>query len=261
VTTSLVITTYNRPDTLKLVLESALHQKHLPDEIIIADDGSEEATRNLIEQMADMNTVPIFHAWQPDTGFRAAMARNRAIAMAKSEYIIMIDGDMVLHPDFIQNHLDAAEKGTFLQGGRVLLNRTKTEEVLVSHKLTFSLFTKGIENRKNAVYSPFLSQLFSKKRYSLKGIKTCNFSLFRKDILAVNGFDNRFVGWGREDSEFVVRLLNNGVMRKNIKFAAIAYHLYHPENPRQSLPENDRRLQRSIDENMIRCDNGIERFL
>ena len=260
-TVSLIVTTYNWPEALDLVLKSALNQSILPDEIIIADDGSEEETRNLIEQMADMNTVPIFHAWQPDTGFRAAMARNRAIAMAKSEYIIMIDGDMVLHPDFIQDHIDAAEKGTFLQGGRVLLSRTKTEEVLVSHKLTFSLFTKGIENRKNALYSPLFSHLFSKKGYSLKGIKTCNFSLFRKDILTVNGFDNCFVGWGREDSEFVVRLFNYGIMRKNIKFAAIAYHLYHPENPRQSLPENDRRLQRSIDENMIRCDDGIERFL
>ena len=260
-TTSLVITTYNRPDALQLVLESVLYQSHLPDEIIIADDGSEVKTRNLIEQMADTSMVPIFHAWQSDTGFRAAMARNRAIAMAKGEYIIMIDGDMVLHSDFIQDHLNVAEKGTFIQGGRVLLNRTKTEEVLVSHKLTFSLFTEGIENRKNALYSPFLSRLFLKKRHSPKGIKTCNFSLFRKDILAVNGFDNCFIGWGREDSEFVVRLLNYGVIRKNIKFAAIAYHLYHPENPRQSLPQNDRRLQKSMDENMIRCNNGIERFL
>ncbi|KYJ86323.1 family 2 glycosyl transferase [Sulfurovum riftiae] len=260
-TTSLVITTYNRPDALQLVLESVLHQRHLPDEIIIADDGSETKTRNLIEQMAERSTIPILHAWQPDTGFRAAMARNRAIAMANGEYIVMIDGDMVLHPDFIQDHLNAAEKGTFIQGGRVLLNRTKTEEVLASRDLTFSLFTEGIENRKNAFHSPLLSRFFSKKGYSLKGIKTCNFSLFRKDILAVNGFDNCFVGWGREDSEFVVRMMNYGIMRKNIKFAAIAYHLYHPENPRQSLPQNEHRLQKSMAENMIRCENGIERFL
>ena len=260
-TISLIITTYNRPDALHLVLKSVLQQKHLPDEIIIADDGSNAETRNLIRAMADQSTIPIFHAWQPDRGFRAAMVRNRAIAMAKGEYIIMIDGDMLLHPYFIQNHLDVAEQGVFMQGGRVLLNSIKTDEILASHDIEFSFFSKGIENRKNALYSPFLSHFFLKKGDSIKGIKTCNFSLFRSDVLAVNGFDNCFVGWGREDSDFAVRLFNNGVMRKNIKFAALAYHLYHPENPRQSLPENDQRLQMSMDENMIRCNDGIERFL
>ena len=260
-TVSLIITTYNRPDALELVLESVMRQKRLPDEIVIADDGSDKRTGLLIEKLASQSKVPLLHAWQPDEAFRAAMARNRAIAMTESEYTIMIDGDMVLHPNFIQDHLDASEKEVFLQGGRVLLSQAKTEEVLESHDTAFSLFTKGIENRKNALYSPFLSRLFSQKRDSLSGIKTCNFSLFREDILAVNGFDNGFVGWGREDSEFAVRLLNRGVLRKNIKFSALAYHLHHTENSRRTLPENDRRLQQSIDEKRIWCEDGIDRFL
>jgi len=261
VTISLIITTYNRPDALELVLESTMQQKRLPDEIVIADDGSDKRTGVLIEKLALQSKVPLLHVWQPDEAFRAAMARNRAVAMTKSEYTIMIDGDMVLHPNFIQDHLDAAEKGTFLQGGRVLLSQTKTDEVLKSHDTTFPLFTKGIENRKNALYSTFLSRLFSQKKDSLGGIKTCNFSLFREDILAVNGFDNGFVGWGREDSEFAVRLLNCGVQRKNIKFSALAYHLFHPEDSRKTLPENDRRLQRSINEKRIWCEDGIDKFL
>lgn len=259
-TTALIITTYNRPDALSLVLKSALQQNHLPDEIVIADDGSDVETRKLIEQIADRSTVPISHAWQPDISFRAAMARNRALAMTKSEYIIMIDGDMLLHPDFIQDHLDASEKGTFLQGGRVLLSEAKTDEILKSHDITFSLYTRGIENRKNALHSSFLRRLFTKKGKFLNGIKTCNFSLFRDAVLTVNGFDNSFVGWGREDSEFAVRLQNSGIIRKNIKFSALAYHLYHLGNSRKTLPENDHRLRQSIDENRVWCEDGIDCF-
>jgi len=260
-TVALVVTTYNRPDALEIVLRSALRQSRRPDEIVVADDGSTEATREVIEKVGRECSVPLMHAWQPDENFRAAMARNRAIAMTESDYVVMIDGDMILHPLFVQDHLEAAEEGGFIQGGRALLNQETTEWVIRNGVNEFSFFSSGIQNRKNTLRSRLLSQLFSRKNHSLRGIKTCNFSLFRKDILAVNGFDNRFVGWGREDSEFAVRLLNSGLIRKNLKFAAIAYHLYHPENPRNSLPQNDRRLQRSIEEKLIWCEDGIDRFL
>jgi len=260
-TVSLIVTTYNRPDALELVLLSALRQKRPPDEIIVADDGSESQTAEVIKKTNGQSDIPILHAWQPDEGFRAAMARNRAIAMAKSDYVVMIDGDMLLHPYFVQDHMEAAEHNVFVQGGRVLLNEYTTRETILTKRLDFTPFSSGIGNRKNALHCKFLSHIFSKKSRSLRGIRTCNFALFRKDILAVNGFDNHFVGWGREDSEFAVRLLNRGLERKNLKFASVAYHLYHPENTRQSLPENDRRLQQSIDEKRIRCEDGIDRFL
>ena len=257
-TTALIITTYNRPEALELVLLSVAQQTCLPSEIIIADDGSSDETKKLIEEISSRISVPILHAWQADMGFRAAMARNNALRMANSTYIIMIDGDMVLHPGFIQDHIDVSEEGTFVQGGRVLLSEKKTEEVLGLKSLAFSIFGKGIQNRKNALRSPLLSYFFSKVNQSIHGIKTCNLALFRKDVLAINGFDNTFVGWGREDSEFAVRLLNSGLKRKNIRFLAIAYHLYHQENPRKSLPENDKRLQQSIDAKSVWCKDGIQ---
>jgi glycosyltransferase involved in cell wall biosynthesis len=260
-TVSLIVTTYNRPDALRLVLKSALAQYHLPDEIIIADDGSKETTYKTIEALAIQSPVPLLHVWQQDKGFRAAMIRNRAIAAATGDYIVMIDGDMVLHPYFISDHLDAAETGTFIQGGRVLLTPEATEHAIKQERIIFSPFSSGIKNRKNALHYPLLCRYFCQPNHSMHGIKTCNFALFRSDIHAVNGFDNDFVGWGREDSEFAARLFNAGLTRKNLKFAAIAYHLYHPESPRNSLPENDRRLQHSIDEKRVRCENGIDRFL
>ena len=258
---SLIITTYNWPEALKLTLNSALQQSQLPDEIIIADDGSTESTHHCIQKIADESPVPIFHSWQENKGFRAAMSRNRAIAKAKGDYVIVIDGDLILHPNFIEDHLKIAEKKVFIQGGRVLLQQELSLALIRGESIKLSLFTKGIKNRKNVLYSPLLSKLFSYSTTSLKAIKGCNFSLFKEDIFSVNGFDNKFVGWGREDSEFVARLMNAGVTRKNLKFAGIAYHLYHPENPRSSLPENDQRLQQSINEKRIRCDDGIDKFL
>jgi len=257
---SLIITTYNRPDALNLVLKSALAQKRLPDEIVIADDGSGEETKELIQHLAQKSPVPILHAWQEDKGFRAAMARNRAIALSSGEYIVMIDGDMVLHHSFIEDHLTAAERGCFVQGGRVLLDKKATEKAIRESRWNFSIFSSGIKNRKNMFRYKLLKRVFGGKSRNLEGIRTCNSSLFREDIFAVNGFDNRFVGWGREDSEFAARLLNRGLLRKNIKFSAIAFHLYHRENERTYLPENDKRLQDTLENKSVRCNDGIDRF-
>ena len=261
-TCTLLISTYNRPDALKLVIESALNQKHLPDEIVIADDGSTEETRNTIEKLQRKSPIPILHAWQPDEGFRAAMARNRALAMSCGDYVVMIDGDMLLHPYFIYDHLSLAKEGTFLQGGRILLSSLQTQKVVKGEADFPHLFSPGISNRLKTLHLPRLAKLIAKnKSQSLKGIRTCNLSLFRRDILRVNGFDNRFVGWGREDSEFVARLYNAGTKRRNLKFSGIAYHLYHLESDRTALAENDKILENSIQENLIKCKDGIDTFI
>jgi len=260
---SLVVTTYNWPEALKITLDSVLGQTRSPDEVIVADDGSDESTRTVVERFTNMAPMPVIHSWQEDTGFRLAMSRNRAIAQAMGEYIIVIDGDLILHPAFVEDHLRNARKGLFLQGGRVLLGPKTTSKIFEGKMNPSSLspFSPDLQNRKNTLRSRILSRLFSRTTRSLKGIKGCNFSLFKEDILRVNGFDNRFVGWGRKDSEFVARLFNAGLKRKNLKFTAVAYHLYHLEHPRAALPENDRRLRTSIEEKLVRCEDGIERFM
>lgn len=260
-TVSLIITTYNWPEALELSLLSALSQTQLPDEIIVADDGSGEETAHLIKRIASESPIRIYHSWQEDSGFRAAMSRNRAIAMAKGDYLVMIDGDMVLDPYFIQDHLEAAHDGYFVQGGRILISSELTQKMLKEKTTTLHWYDRGLSNRKNAIRSSLLSSLFSTVTSSLFGIKTCNFALYRQDALHINGFDNAFIGWGREDSEFANRLLCSGIKRKNLKFAAAAYHLYHAENPRNSLPENDLRLHQSINERRIRCQDGVDKFI
>jgi len=256
-TVALIITTYNWPEALRLVLLSAFSQTTIPTEIIIADDGSTSDTQNLIMQMRQNTHIPIMHYWQEDKGFMVASSRNGAIRRAKSEYLIMVDGDMILESHFIEDHLKFAKKNTFVQGGRVLLNKEKTDLILQQNRYKFSFFEKGIYNRKNILRSEYLSRILSKSSKTLKGIKTCNFALYKKDAYLVNGFNEAFVGWGREDSEFAARLMNAGIQRKDLKFKATAYHLYHHENIRKSLAKNDKLLQNTIDKKLKWCDKGL----
>lgn len=266
ITTALIITTYNRPDALQAVLYSVLAQTQFPQQVIIADDGSDEATRKVIEAFQQQNPpFVIKHAWQPDTGFRLAEARNRAIAMAETDYIVVIDGDMLLHPDFIADHQKAARKGLFVQGSRVMLTEQKTEKLLANPTVYRQLkwYEKGLEKRLekrlSALHLPWLSAVILAKefRHQYKAIRGCNMAFFKDDALAINGFNNDFVGWGREDSEFVARFYNNGGKRANLKFGAIAYHLWHNEAQRNSLPENDSLLQQAINQKLTTCSNGI----
>lgn len=258
---SLIITTYNRKDALELVLKSVKAQRRLPDEVIIADDGSREDTKALIDTYRQNFPVPLLHCWQPDEGFRAAQIRNKSIAMARGQYIVIIDGDMVLHPSFVQDHLQVAEERCFIQGSRVLLSPQTTQAALKSGRIYFSPMASGIKNRLNALRLPFMRQIMAKKTTKLDGIRSCNMSFWKEDCLLVNGFNEAFVGWGREDSEFAVRLFNQGIRRKNLKFGGIGYHLYHAEHSRAQLPENDRILQETITQKSTRCQKGISQYL
>ncbi len=258
---SLIITTYNWKEALRLSLESALAQTLPPLEIVVADDGSRPDTTELVRSLAAASTVPVIHSWQEDKGFRLARSRNKAIARARGEYIVLIDGDILLHQHFIEDHLAFARPGAFVQGTRVLLGRELSQQILESGRFTLPSFARGVENKKNCLRSPLLARLCSFTSRRLPGIKTCNFAFWKKDALAINGFNEEFVGWGREDSEFTARLLNSGIRRQNLKFLALGYHLFHPMNTRDRLPINDAILKRTIDERLRWCEQGIDQYL
>lgn len=260
---SLIITTYNRPDALAFVLQSALAQTRLPDEIIVADDGSTQSTAEVVDYVRRRAPIPVKHAWRPDDGFRAAEARNRALAMASGDYMVLIDGDMLLDPSFVADHLRLAQKGRLVQGSRVMLSEERTQEILASDRLPdLSPFSRGIKKRLSAVRCRGLAKMVGRKgTQTHRGIKTCNMGFFRTDALAVNGFNNDFVGWGREDSEFVARCFHNGMKRHNLKFAGVAYHLWHHEAQRDALPQNDALLKHTLETQQIRCENGVDAFL
>lgn len=258
---SLIITTYNRPDSLLLVLLSIERQVKLPDEVVIADDGSDSESQKLIKDYRQSSNLNIMHSWQEDKGFRAARSRNKAIAKSNGDYIVLIDGDMILHPEFINDHINQAQPSYFVQGSRVLLSEDKTKQALDQQKINFSFLSNGLLNRKNAFHSNILSKLFSNKRNYLRGIRTCNMAFYKHDCININGFNNDFEGWGREDSEFVMRLLNSGINRKNVRFNAIQFHLWHNVNIRDYLEKNNAILQDTINNHTQWCNNGIDSYL
>ena len=255
---SLIITTFNWPESLLLVLESIRHQSIMPDEIIIADDGSNDSTRRLISSFNKEFDLNIIHSWQEDNGFRAARSRNKAILKSSGDYIILIDGDILLHHNFVKDHFECAEPRHFVQGSRVLLSEKETQKALAKKNVNFSFFSSGLINRKNSIHSKILSLIFSNKKNHLQGIKSCNMAFYMKDCININGFNNDFEGWGREDSEFVVRMMNSGMKRKNIRFCAIQYHLWHDENNRESLKINNLMLEAAINKKLLWCENGIK---
>lgn len=259
--TSLIISTYNREDALELTLLSVLRQSELPDEVIIADDGSGQATKDLLEKYRKKFPIPIIHCWHEDLGFRLAAIRNKAIAMASSDYIIMIDGDIIIHSHFIKSHKRIAQKGQFIQGSRVLLQERFTERVLAEKRVNFSFFNWGIKNRLNTIYSPLLSKLISFYNNKPNRIRGANLSFWKEDVIQINGFNEDFVGWGREDSEFAVRMKNLGIVRKHMKFAGFGYHLYHQESSREALVKHDYILEQAIIHQLTACNNGIGKYI
>ncbi len=259
---SLIITTYNWKEALELSLKSALEQLELPHEIIVADDGSRTDTGDLVHKIAEQAPIPILHSWQEDRGFRLARSRNKALARASGDYMLLIDGDIVLHPAFVQDHRHVARAGSFVQGGRVLLDVAASERMIASKCVRMGFWSRGLENRKNTLRSWPLAWLCSRCGLSrLSGVRTCNFAFWHEDAVHINGFNEEFEGWGREDSEFTARLMHHGVGRRNIKFAALAYHLHHPENDRQRLSHNDRILQKTIERKSTWCERGLDQYL
>ncbi|HRE52525.1 MAG TPA: glycosyltransferase family 2 protein [Flavitalea sp.] len=260
---SLIIATYNWPEALELCLLSAMRQVHPPTEIVIADDGSKEATKNLLLAYAEKSSVPIRHIWQPDEGFRLATIRNKAIAGVTGDYIIQIDGDLVLHPCFIKDHLRAARAGHFIGGSRVILDRKLTQKILEHRQLQVSLLQKGVRNRLNGLRSPAISRMIGSlvKEKGLYNIRGCNISFWKKDFIAINGYNEWISGWGREDTEMIIRLYNKGFKRVYFKLQGVVYHLYHQENDRSNLAKNDEILNAALTKRLDWCEKGINQYL
>ena len=264
---SVVVSTYNRPRALDAVLHALCDQRHPDVEIVVADDGSGEATAALIRDHPLRRRRAVQHVWQADEGFRAAEIRNKAILKAAGEYIVFLDGDCVPRPDFVSRHAALAEPGRFVTGHRVLMSRAATEQALANrtrlHRLAFRHWIGlRLSGRINHL-APFVSlpdaawRRLRKTRW--KGAVTCNLGVWRRDLNTVNGFDERYRGWGLEDSDLVIRLINAGIYRKEGRYATGVIHLWHAEQDRSRLGDNRDRLQRVLASGATRAVAGLAR--
>lgn len=259
---SLVITTYNWKEALDLVFKSVTRQTVLPDEVLIADDGSKADTAELIAAWAKRLPIPVHHVWQEDNGFRAARARNRAIARARGDYMVLVDGDMVLHSHFIEDHRRAARRGFFIQGARLLTGPTTAKRMLEEGITELGFFTPDVTRRRHTIRNRLLSWLVLQRTHrNQKAIRGCNQAYWRDDLIKVNGFNELMVGYSREDNELAVRLYNAGVARKNLKFAGLAIHLHHTSRRRAGPNPNDVLFEEAIKNKSKWCDLGLRQHL
>ncbi len=257
--TSLIISTYNWPEALDLCLQSSLHQVIPPDEILIADDGSDERTAKLVAQYAETAPIPIIHVWHEDNGFRLGSIRNKAIARASGDYIIQIDGDVILPPRFIQDHLSVAHPRRFVSGSRVLLGAEYSAQLLEQHSIDVKVWQKGVCNKLNAIRLPWISPLF--RRYKPEVTRGCNMAFWRDDAICVNGYNELIQGWGSEDYEFGMRLSHIGTRHFALKLAGCVYHIYHNVRARDQSVTNQVLANLTRSRRLLRCKHGISQYL
>ena len=243
---SVVITTYNRSDALLAVLAGLAQQTDRNFEVLIADDGSRSEHTAAILRAPVAKALHAVHIWHPDVGFTASRVRNRGVAASRGEYIVFLDGDCVPEVDFIARHKSLAQAGFFVNGSRVLLSPALTEQVLarsesVSGRSAWYWLRQRVQGHASKLTGLLrLPDMAWRKRraFSWKGIRSCNLGCWRADFERVNGFDESFVGWGHEDADFVLRLHNSGVARKNGFCATEVFHLWHKEEARNQESQN-----------------------
>jgi glycosyltransferase involved in cell wall biosynthesis len=259
---AILIATYNWPQALKQTLMSVVNQTIQPNEVLIADDGSDERTSKLIQAFKlNHPNLNIIHVWHEDNGFRLAAIRNKSIRMAQSDYIIQIDGDIILDQHFIADHLSLKEKGFFVTGSRLLLGKKITDALLESEKVNFARLRWKGKNFFNTLRIPMFTGLLQ-NTYKTKGeylyyVKGCNMAFWKSDLYLVNGYDESFNGWGREDTDICIRLIHAGVKKKFIKFGGVQYHLHHALASRDQLDANDALIEQLKLNQISFCKQGL----
>lgn len=253
---SLIIATYNKPEYLFHCLKSITRLQKFPDEIIVADDGSGKETTLVIEQFKAQLPVPLIHERQEDEGYRLARSRNNGLLKSTGDYLIFIDDDLILHPKFITDHRTFAENGCFYCGTRVRLGSKLTATIMQNPRNVMSCWEGDLQSRLNTLRIPFLHTFITGPTYTYKRLRGCHMAFWKSDLVRINGFDERYTSWGREDSDIAMRMMHAGVKRINLKWAAICYHLYH--RIEQTASQNDHLLFEVIRNKTIIAAIGID---
>jgi len=254
-TLSMIISTYQRPLALAKVLAGVAQQTRPADEVLIADDGSDNATREVLQNWGPGLKSQLKHVWQSHEGFRKAIVLNKAVNLAKGDYLVFLDGDCVPERHFLADHEELIERGFWVQGRRCFVKEPFVDQFEAGVTVIWRWLLSG---RISGGFKAFrFPRAVVRRDQCQKGIIGCNMGLWREDLLAINGFDESYIGWGREDSDLGSRLYHLGRSRKLIYGRAIVYHLNHPPLPRDRFEENDARLAETLRSRKIRCEHGL----
>ena len=254
-TITLIVSTYNQPDFLHLVLRAINSQSDSDFECILADDGSTEETRDLIEEFSASKSRKFRHLWHEDHGFQKASILNKAATEANNEYLVFLDGDCIPRKHFIKEHRNLAKKLRIVGCSRILMDQTISHHLinnpdLNSQNWSFVEFLKlkvsGHINRLLPLLKLPLGVFRELSHHNWKKVRGCNFSMFKSDFIACGGFDESFTGWGYEDSDLVVRSIQNGCLVRRGDYRATVLHLWHQEALKTEADSNFKKLQQSI---------------
>ena len=268
---SVIVSTYNSPAWLQKVLWGFSAQTSLDFEILIADDGSTQETRDLIEQMKLIVPVPIAHVWQPDDGFQKCRILNKAMVAAQSDYLIFTDGDCVPRADFVETHLREARENVFLSGGYFKLPMPTSlaiSQADIASQRAFDarwLRTIGLEpSHKDWKLKAqgWVSVLFNTLSPARKTWNGNNSSCAKKHAIAVNGFDEQ-MQYGGEDCEFGDRLKHYGLQAKRIRFSTVCIHLDHKRGyvSDEMIVKNRHIRKQTVTNKTVRCSLGVDQWL
>ena len=264
----IIISTYNNPSWLEKTLWGYLYQTRPADEIIIADDGSKEDTRLLINSFKDK--LPIKHIWHEDNGFQKSRILNKALIASQSEYIIFTDQDCIPRKDFIATHIKYAEEGFFLSGGYFKLPMNISLQLSQEDIATGNAFSLKWLKQQHLEYNFKCTKLIKNSKFNqfmnfITPTKAtwngCNASGWRKDMLTINGF-NEEMQYGGQDREFGERLFNLGIKSKQIRYSAIVIHLDHkrPYKTKESIAKNIGIRKNTRKKNIIETPSGIKQL-
>jgi glycosyltransferase involved in cell wall biosynthesis len=249
---SLFVSTYEMPRHLELVFAGLARQTTGDFEILVCDDGSAKETRDLIETFAARSPIPVRHFWQEHQGFRKCRILNQAAREARGEIFVFLDGDCVPHRYYIEDHLNQQEEGYYLAGRRVELGPWLSAQITPQEvsagffdrpnwRLLNSVLKKDSEYFQRSMRVPFQGLRKLLKMDRVVDMKGCNYSIPRSALEAINGFDEEYEGYGREDTDVELRLQNLGLKIKSMKGLALQFHVWHPR--REFTPSNDVRLE------------------
>ena len=262
---SIIMTTYNRDDALEAALRALSRQSDRNFEIIVAEDGSRPETARAVERWAPRLPVTLKHARQEHDGFRGGEIRNRSIRASAGTYCIFLDGDCLPRSDFVATHRALAQPGWFVTGNRILLSREFTAAVLAEGTAVETWSSRHADARTPARrgQSPAAGRCACRSdRCAIcrAAGRACSRAISpspAEDLDRIDGFDAAYTGWGREDSDLVVRLQHAGVRRKDGRFATGVLHLWHVQNDRSQLPANEARLDAAIRSDRVRALKGL----
>lgn len=254
---SLIISVYRNARALEAVLDSLKRQTEQDIEVIISEDGQ---SAEMAEFVSSYDFPwPVQHLTQKDEGWRKERALNRAIIAAKSDWLIFIDGDCVLHPRFIEWHCRYRQRGVMLAGKRVKLNQELSERCINGDRLClfpYLFARRGCRYVEEAFYCGLAQWL----RRPVKHLVGSNMSMSRTDLLAINGFDENYTRPATgEDYDIEWRMQTIGCKIVSLRNLAVQYHLYHKENW-QEQELNVQYCRQQQQKNEYICRNGIRKL-